>query len=235
MKNKIIGIFFLMLVLILTSIVYSQNDIVLTKGDKSGNIYSGYTFADNIISHNGREIKSFSKEKALNGVFGAGDEYGSLDVFVIGDGKEAVFEWKGKKIVNGAGADFKVFENGFYIGGGDTRMSLDLGIVEVSKDGKTWHRFPVSYDDTQFKNSIIGKNGFIGLKPVYLNMKDNFINPSEVSAGGDAFDLSDVDIEKGDSIKYIKLIDAGDDYSDGQIASNGIDIDGVCAFYWSFE
>jgi hypothetical protein len=196
-------------------------------------VFKGYTFADSVIEHSGEELRGYTKEKALNGVYGQGDSMGSLDVFIVGGGEYAVFEWKGKRIINGEGADLKVFENGFFMSGSDERMSLDLATVKVSKDGEEWFSFPVSYDDSQYQNSYKGKEGFVGLNPVYLNMDTNFIHPSEEESGGDAFDLSDAGIESGDYIRYVKVIDGGQTYPDGQIGSNGVDIDGVCAFYWS--
>ncbi len=228
----------IMIILMLTALLSAQSEHRLTylKSVSDKGISKGYTFTDNVVSHNGREMKSFSKQKAVNGVRGEGDFAGSLDVFVIGEGKEAVFEWKGKKIVNDVGNDIKVFENSFYMRGTDkARMSLDLGLVAVSKDGVDWKEFPVSYDDKQFKNSPSGKEGFVGLSPVYLHWEDNFIDPASDKAGGDAFDLSDAGVNEGDYIRYVKIIDAGKRYQDGQIGSNGVDIDGICAFHWINE
>ncbi len=222
-----------MLSLNLTS--QETSDVPLTEGEIVDGVYKGYTFADSITDYSGEEIRGYPKEKSLNGVYGQGDGLGSLDVFILGEGEYAVFEWEGKRIVNGEGDDLKVFENGFFISGSDERMSLDLGTVQVSKDGEEWFSFPVSYDDNSYQNSNKGKVGFVGLNPVYLNMETNFIHPSAEEAGGDAFDLSDAGIDSGDYIRYVKVIDGGQTYPDGQIVSNGVDIDGVCAFYWSEE
>ncbi len=209
----------------------------LTDGQKGEDgIYTGYTFANTVTEHSGTELDGYPSENALNGVFGEGDYAGSLDVFVIGESKYAIFSWDGKKLVNGEGDDLKVFENGFYTGGTDDSMSLDLGMVEVSKDGLEWYSIPVTYTEQPYDNSPYGKLNFIGTKPVHLNFDDDvLIEPSSEEAGGDGFDLSDAGIDEGDFIRYVKLIDAGDTYPDGQIESNGIDIDGVCAFYWINE
>jgi hypothetical protein len=229
-------IIILVIVVCVSSILISQDaKIKLVDGVEKDDVYVGYAFADIVKDYNGVENKSFPKEYALNGVRGSGDKAGSLDVFVVGEEKYVVFEWKGKSIINGNGIDFKVFENGFYVTGDKKRMSLDLGTVEVSKDGTNWLAFPVSYDKKEKKNSPIGKKGFVGLTPVYTNIDNNFIKPNLNEAGGDGFDLSDVGIKEGESIKYIKVIDGGSSYPDGQIESNGIDIDGVCAFYWTNE
>ncbi len=196
----------------------------------------GYTFADNITEYTGEENKKFGKKLALNGVRGKGDSAGSLDVFVIGEGtdKYATFEWKGKAIINGDGHDFKVFENGFLTKKeGKTVMAMDLGTVEVSIDGTNWLKFPVTYNDKPYVNSLDGKSGFVGLKTVHLNFDDEkLIDPYSDEAGGDGFDLSDFGIPEGGTIKYVRVRDGGEDYPDGQKFSNGIDIDGVCAFYW---
>lgn len=207
----------------------------LTDGEENDNgVFSGYSFADTLTEHSGTEIESYSSDKAFNGVYGEGDTAGSLDVFVVGEGEYAVFEWEGKNIINGNGNDFKVFENGFYISGNGERMSLDLGTVQVSRDGIEWMSFPVHYTNLPYENSPIGKFGFVGLEPVFINFDDEkLIHPALNSAGGDAFDLSDAGIEKGDYIKYIKIIDGSETHPDGQLVSNGIDIDGICAFYWS--
>lgn len=200
------------------------------------NTSTGYIFADTISEHTGDELSSFPKDNATNGVKGGGENTGSLDVFVVGDGESFITSWNGNRIVNKSGNDFKVFENGFYTNSGEDRMSLDLGTVSVSKDGNSWTDFPVSYSSDPYENSSLNKSGFVGLVPVYLNMwEDELIEPASNDAGGDAFDLSDVDITDGDWIKYIKITDAGTTYPDGQIESNGIDIDGVCAFYWQSE
>lgn len=221
--------------LIFSMFLYGGRQISLTDGIEDNGIFTGYTFADTIIDYNGKELKHYPKEKALNGVLGTGDAMGSLDVFVLGDGNYAVFTWKDKKIVNGKGDDLKIFENGFYVSNNKNIMSLDLATLSISKDGITWIEYPIEYDKNERKNSPEGKIGFIGLTPVYLNMENNFIHPSLEEAGGDGFDLSKADIKEGDYIKYIKIIDSGNNYPDGQVGSNGVDIDGICAFYWINE
>ncbi len=206
----------------------------LTNGQKNEDgLYSGYSFADSIIEHSGNQLEDYPQENALNGVFGEGDYASSLDVFVVGDSEYVIFSWNNKKIFNKDGDDIKIFENGFYMSGSDNRMSLDLGMVEVSKDGNVWYSFPVTYTDQPYENSPDGKLNFIGTETVTINFDDELlIDPSSNEAGGDGFDLSDAGISEGDYIRYVKVIDAGDLYPDGQIGSNGVDIDGICAFYW---
>lgn len=210
-------------------------DHPLTKGQKDENgIFHGYSFADKIIEYTGKEDKRFRKKLALNGVRGRGSGSGSLDVFVIGDGtdKYATFEWAGKAIINGEGNDFKVFENGFVINGTDL-MSMDLGTVEVSVDGTEWKKMPVTYSDKPEVRSTEGKSGLLGLRPVYLNFdRQVSIDPASEEAGGDGFDLSDAGIPDNGIVKYVRIRDGGNDYPDGQVGSNGIDIDGICALHW---
>jgi hypothetical protein len=209
----------------------------LTDGQKGEDgVYSGYTFSDIIIEHSGIELEKYPKENSLNGVYGEGDFASSTDVFVVGDSEYVIFSWNDKKIINMEGDDLKIFENGFYISGTDNRMSLDLGMVEVSKDGNVWLEIPVTYTDQPYQNSPDGKLNFIGTETVKINFNDEYlIKPQSIEAGGDSFDLSDAGIDEGDYIKYVKVIDAGDLYPDGQIGSNGVDIDGICAFYWLEE
>ncbi|MFW5799941.1 MAG: hypothetical protein ACOCV8_03910 [Spirochaetota bacterium] len=250
-KYKILPLSFILLIYIIFFAfcdVSAENPDETTEEDKDAlkhpltdvttsddGLYTGYTFADTVEEHSGDEIEGFSGDKAVNGVRGEGKNAGSLDVFVIGEAEYTILSWSGKKIINGEGNDIKVFENGFYMSGSDA-MSLDLGLVEVSKDGVNWKSIPVKYDDDVQPNKAEGKKNFVGTTPVYINMTDEeLIHPATQEAGGDAFDLSDAGIEEGDYIKYIKIIDAGNKYPDGQVESNGVDIDGVCAFYWENE
>jgi hypothetical protein len=209
----------------------------LTDGTADNNgLYTGYTFIDSVYEFNGTESTSFGKDKALNGVRGKGDDEGSLDVFVVGEGKEVIFKFSDKSIVNKTGVDFKVFENGFFVSGSDNIMSLDLATVSVSLDGNIWYDFPVNYNATYPDNSCNGKDGFVGLNTVSLNFDDNvLIDPKSDLAGGDAFDLSDAGLSDADFIKYIKITDGGSTYPDGQFESNGVDIDGICGFYWVMD
>lgn len=66
----------------------------------------------------------------------------------LGDGGMAILEFE-PAIVNGPGADFAVFENGFHIHTESDSDFLELAFVEVSSDGINWARFaPFSDNDT---------------------------------------------------------------------------------------
>lgn len=70
-------------------------------------------------------------EKALGKAVGD-----SFDICVLGNSGQITLTFD-TPIVDGAGADFAVFENGF------SNNFLELGFVEVSSDGSNFVRFPV--------------------------------------------------------------------------------------------
>lgn len=209
--------------------------------------YTSYAVkcADTVEDYDGTEIPGFEKTKSFGPPLGGGQNQGSLDVFVLGDAKSAVFSVAGYKITNQPGADFKVFENGFEISGSPGNYSWDLGWVEISFDKTNWYGFPVSYSGSQTQPA--GKSHLAGLQPVGVNYQNNSIDPRLNSAGGDAFDISQAGkitnradgnplnftIDYGQTIsevRYIRIFDGASHLIDGQISSNGIDIDSVCAF-----
>lgn len=66
---------------------------------------------------------------------------GNPNVVSLGDGGVAVLQFD-KAIVNGAGYDFAVFENGFFKEENSEWAFLELAFVEVSSDGVHYVRFP---------------------------------------------------------------------------------------------
>ncbi|MCW5952694.1 MAG: hypothetical protein KIT69_10590, partial [Propionibacteriaceae bacterium] len=75
---------------------------------------------------------------------------------VLGDGGEITATF-GSPIVDGTGADFAVFENGFRILGGTLEFA-ELAYVEVSSDGEHF----VQFDSATLNNNPVG--AFAGLK-----------------------------------------------------------------------
>ncbi|MCX6180517.1 MAG: T9SS type A sorting domain-containing protein [Bacteroidetes bacterium] len=134
------------------------------------------------------------------GFASAGDSsmaIGASDAGIVslGDGGSAILTFE-FPIVNGAGNDFAVFENGF----SDTY--LELAFVEVSSDGINYFRFPAtSNTDT---TSQIG--GFGALDATHLN---NLAGKYKAQYGA-PFDLEELKNEIGldvNSITHIKVID----------------------------
>lgn len=103
---------------------------------------------------------------------------------------------------------------------GETQYAswCETAIVEVSQDGKQWYRFPPDYNPSNttcgiepWANTSSFKN-LAGVHPVIASvshdgtLKDG-IDPTDPStAGGDAFDLSDIGLTW---CRYVRLIDTG--------------------------
>jgi hypothetical protein len=118
---------------------------------------------------------------------------GTFGVVSLGDGGQITLSFT-QPIVNGPGADFAVFENGFRFNGG---VFGELAFVEVSADGVNFVRFPsvsLTPTDTQ-----VGP--FDALDPALIhNLAGQF-----PALEGTPFDLSDVGLS---SAGYVRVIDA---------------------------
>ena len=150
----------------------------------------------------------YDKQKAVNGVRGAGTGAGSFDVFSLdntGASTHLTLRISGKKVLNGPGADFIVYENGFYIGGNPNTRFMDLIIVEVSNDGTNYCGFAPDYTystETTYSNDPAYWLRFAGKTPVIYNVDSNNMTVAQLfsdddsdgvlNGGGDAFDLDDL-------------------------------------------
>jgi hypothetical protein len=131
----------------------------------------------------------FNTANILGGPQGAGLGAGSLNVLTLGDGGSAVLGFD-TTIVDGPGADFTVFENGFVIGSGPN-VFAEIAYVEVSSDGATFARFPSRFLGPGSKMGAL--RGLAGGLPVLSNVLTNSISPLDaVVSGGEAFDLADL-------------------------------------------
>lgn len=96
---------------------------------------------------------------------GVGPATGSV-VVSLGDGGEAIITFD-EPIINGAGPDFAIFENGF------ADDYIELGFVEVSSDGVNYYRFEgisetptdvqttnFSFTDCRYIHNLAGKYRF---------------------------------------------------------------------------
>lgn len=155
---------------------------------------------------------------------GGGDKMGSSDVLSLGTGGEIILEFTNNCIVDGEGDDFVIYENPFYIGGDPNKRYMDVGIVSVSEDGKTFFQIPYKIDDSFPLDNPNRYIGLAGIEPVYPGEGPEGI-------GGDYFDLADVGLSRA---KYIKITDPGNliEDSGNQTESEptkGFDLDAVAA------
>ncbi len=125
-------------------------------------------------------------------------------VLSLGDGGYAVFNFN-IDIVNGAGDDFVVFENGFFENDTSEFAFLELAFVEVSSDGIEFVRFP-AVSELQTKIQIAGFgyinaryiNNLAGKYTLFYGTPFNLDDIKNITAG------TTVDINK---ITHIKIID----------------------------
>lgn len=207
---------------------------------------------DTIVHESGTAVTGYEPAKAAGAPKGGGEEAASLDVFVTGEAGVARFSVSGVSLIDSTGADFKVFENPFIAS--DGKISWDLGWVEISPGGSgdastwPWYLLPVTYSGGEREKA--GKSGMTGMNTVAVHETENRIDPRLTEAGGDAFDLADARkiTSRGDGsplnfitgnslaadniteIKYIRVYDGGSHLADGQVFSNGSDIDAICYF-----
>ncbi len=160
-------------------------------------------FADTVVSapnHNGEVFRD--KTKAVNGVRGEGCCSGSTDVFTLaqtGEAASMVLEWKDRKVKNGTGIDFVVFENPFQVGSNTSQIYIEPSIVEVSLDNVNYCGFNPVYTfspATDYSRNPSHWSRFAGLKPVLYNDVSNKLSSSDIFdsslAGGDGFDLDNL-------------------------------------------
>ncbi|MDZ7309288.1 MAG: hypothetical protein ONB49_19835 [candidate division KSB1 bacterium] len=134
------------------------------------------------------------------------------ELLSLGNGGEIILDFTDNYIVDGAGVDFTVFENSFYIAGDTTQPFIEAAFVAVSMDGWNWVEFP--WDTTTFA-------GFAGVTPT----KDNQ-NPTDPRvSGGNSFDLADIGLPFA---KFVKLTDLGNLKKEGPF-NGDFDLDAVVA------
>ncbi len=211
---------------------------------------AGPAFADTVVEAPGATGEGFGvADNAVNGVRGGGIGKGSFDVFSLGhddDDSWIVLRWSGRRVTDGPGADFAVFENPFLVGSGPKHF-MDPLVVEVSRDGTTWISMPHDYA-TVHEQAWSGYpddwDGFAGVHPVLLHEENNPVDPFDTAAaGGDVFDLADLDDSdpeaaaiRAEGFVYLRLVSAATRINpdSGELfpkdpASDGPDIDGVYA------
>lgn len=149
---------------------------------------------------------------------GGGKLMAGRDVLSLGEGGVIVVEFVDNEVIDGKGPDFLIFENPFLRAPGNDpdQGFFELGKVAVSEDGQEWVEFP--YDTAS-------REGCAGHHPVLAHFEKNDIDPTDPQkAGGDPFDLKDVDLKV---IRFIRITDVlGYGGKDG---SAGFDLDAIAA------
>lgn len=119
----------------------------------------------------------------------------------LGDGGTAVITFD-PPIVNGPGADFAVFENGFHIRQESDSDFLELAFVEVSSNGLTWMRF-ASQSDNDTSAQMRTFDGSRATKVHNLAGKyvGNFGTPFDLEELNDSLGIDVMDI------RYVRVRD----------------------------
>ena len=139
---------------------------------------------------------------AVNGIRGAGSTSGSGDVFSLastGGSASITLEWKNKRVLNGSGIDFIVFENPFNYSGESISRFMEPTIVEVSQDNINYCGFSPDYtfpNESSYSRDPQHWQRFAGITPVLYNMDTNPLSGEDLynplKMGGDAFDLDNL-------------------------------------------
>ena len=141
-------------------------------------------------------LASFGEEALALGVPG-----GTMDVISLGDGGSATLTFA-SPIMNAAGPDFAVFENGLVNAQDTTICFLELAFVEVSSDGENFFRFPAvtKVQDT----AQLG--GFVC---IHASQIHNFAGKYKVFYGTpfDLDELEDNALLNKNKVTHVRLID----------------------------
>ncbi|MBS1615073.1 MAG: T9SS type A sorting domain-containing protein [Bacteroidetes bacterium] len=125
-------------------------------------------------------------------------------VVSLGDSGVALLQFA-SPISDGPGADFAVFENGFFQAGDSVNAFLELAFVEVSSDGNHFVRFPASsltQDTLQLSPS--GSPSLIDARQI-----DNLAG-KYIAGWGTPFDLAELADSPGldiHAITHVRLVD----------------------------
>ncbi|MFO0550667.1 MAG: hypothetical protein U0271_19895 [Polyangiaceae bacterium] len=157
----------------------------------------------------------------LGAPIGGGELQGSLDVVALGNGGSITLAFGGA-IVDAPGPDFLVFENAFFAGGDPSAPFAELATVEVSDDGETWVSFPCTATEAPY-------GACAGWHPVFAGAPDSTADPHDPSeAGGDAYDLADVGLERA---RFVRIVDRPDTLG----FTGSFDLDAVGLVSWECD
>jgi len=169
-------------------------------------------FASSVVQFNqGSGGGNFTQANILGAPQGGGLGGGSLHVLTLGESGNVTLGFD-VTIVDGPGADFTTFENGFVFGAGS--VFSEIAFVEVSTNGVDFARFPSKYFGTG--SSMGAYRNIAGGMPVVTNALTNTVSPFDPTvSGGEAFDLADLvnepSVLAGDvllsDIHFVRLVD----------------------------
>ncbi len=137
----------------------------------------------------------FASVGAENSAIGAAGQNG---VVSLGDSGIATLTFA-QTIYNGPGADFAVFENGFYTG--IPMAFLEFAFVEVSSDGENFFRFPVT--------THIQDTAQMAMEGSDCSLVNNLAG-KYVFGYGTPFDLEELKNEQGldvNAVTHVRVID----------------------------
>lgn len=205
-------------------------------------------FIDTVVEVSYGNYAGYGQDQFPDVIFGppegTGAMGGSNDVLSLGDGGSITVAFSDGLVLDGAGPDFTIFENPFYVGGDPLDVFAEVAIVEVSQDGSNFVKFPCDYDPSgEPINNPTHWHGFSGVNPVYSN-STNGLDPTDPEvSGGDQFDLATVGLSW---IQYIRITDTNEDdlamhdddgdviYDPGRTIAmkSGFDLDAIAAVNW---
>ncbi len=196
----------------------SLNEDILFENSSCNNDLPGSLSISCVVTFQPGENSGFGNEKYPNIIYGPPegemDGGGSTDVLSLGAGGEIIVGFGANRILNGEGDDFIIFENVFYIDGDESKPFAELASVSVSNDGITWNEFPC-------QSEIYPYDGCAGWHVTNSNSQNGISPYDPALSGGDAFDLSILDLE---SAKWIKLRDLS---NTGTAPTAGFDLDAI--------
>lgn len=143
--------------------------------------------ADPSITANGSNLTSAGLPNAAIGIPNG-------DTVSLGDGGSATLTFA-LPIINGAGFDFAVFENG-------STAYLELGFVEVSSDGENFFRFP-AHSQTQTATQL---GTFDSPSAAYLNNLAGKYS-AEYGTPFDLDDLPDDELLDKNNVTHVRVVD----------------------------
>lgn len=149
-------------------------------------------WADRVVSFTPGVGAGFGQDAFPQVVLGAprgqGASSGSLDVLSLGREGVITLEFTDLVVVDGPGVDLLVFENAF-------SGFVETGVVAVSDDGVDWRAFACD-----------GGTGCAGVNPVFSHPDNGISGTDPGVAGGDAFDLADVGLQRA---RFVRITDSG--------------------------
>lgn len=189
--------------------------------EDSGALEPELPYAASVESFSPGEGAGYGEEELPGVALGppgpAGTTQPSLDVVSLGVEGEIVVGFGDRRIVDGEGADFVVFENAFYPGGEEEQVYQELGEVSVSLDGENW----VTFDCDVEAESPGPWPGCAGWRPTREYDAEEVVPLEPEETGGDSFDLAEVGLEEARFVRVRGLS------TRGAAPKTGFDFDAV--------